>query len=229
MNRLTADDGDTFLSLSEWQSLTGQDGNSIISTPAELFVSAATDDYHLASSSPAIDSGTGGLLTAREDLESHPRPLDGDIDGSVAWDLGAYEYVPTLTYNAWQSLHYTPTQIANPSVSGPQADSNDDGTRNLLAYALGLDPWTYTREGLPTETTVNNKPGITFRQQYGTTDIQIGVEQSSNMTTWSEALPMSGDPLNNGDGTETLIYTSATPLEANERVFIRMRVVLTET
>jgi hypothetical protein len=55
------------------------------------FVSAG--DYHLAPGSPCIDAGTnsppGGLPAT--DIESNPRVLDGNGDGSAVADMGAYE------------------------------------------------------------------------------------------------------------------------------------------
>ena len=43
-------------------------------------------------------------------------------------------------FAAWQSTHFTPAQIADPQVGGPNGDPNHDGISNLLAYALDLPP-----------------------------------------------------------------------------------------
>ncbi len=43
-------------------------------------------------------------------------------------------------YAAWQTLYFSPTQIANPALSDPAADFDGDGVSNLLEFALNLDP-----------------------------------------------------------------------------------------
>ncbi|NCC52869.1 MAG: PKD domain-containing protein, partial [Spartobacteria bacterium] len=55
------------------------------------FVSAATRDYHLSSSSPCIDAGMD-IPEINYDLDGIGRPLDGDDNGSNIHDVGAYEY-----------------------------------------------------------------------------------------------------------------------------------------
>jgi len=70
-----------------------------------LFRDRPNGDYHLLSSSPAIDAGTNsapGISTY--DLTGVPRILDGNNDGPAVADMGAYEYgepalnpVPTLS------------------------------------------------------------------------------------------------------------------------------------
>lgn len=87
MDRFTTDGGNTVLSLSQWQSLTGQDAASLIALPDDLFVDPDNDNYHLAELSPAIDAGTS-LQAPAFDLEGTPRPL------GAAHDIGAFEAVP---------------------------------------------------------------------------------------------------------------------------------------
>lgn len=82
-------EGDTILSLAEWQAL-GYDQHSFIASPDQLFVDSGANDYHLKSSSSAIDKGTilSDVLT---DLEGNPRPV------GAGYDIGAYEFQPALT------------------------------------------------------------------------------------------------------------------------------------
>jgi parallel beta-helix repeat protein len=71
--------------LAQWQAGTGQDKHSFTATAAQLFVSPATNDYHLASTSPAIDKGTATDAPAT-DLDGNPRPK------GAGFDIGCYEF-----------------------------------------------------------------------------------------------------------------------------------------
>jgi hypothetical protein len=94
VSRFTANGGTTNITLPQWQTLTGQDRHSIISTPAALFVSPTTNNYHLLSTSPAIGAGVSqlaGHLAPTVDLADNTRPQGN------RWDIGAYEFIPATT------------------------------------------------------------------------------------------------------------------------------------
>jgi parallel beta-helix repeat protein len=84
VNRFTTDDGESIMTLAQWQAL-GYDTHSFIGSPAALFVNPASGDYHLKAGSPAIDAGLT-LPTVTADLEGNSRP-----QGS-GYDIGAFEY-----------------------------------------------------------------------------------------------------------------------------------------
>ncbi|MFC1783520.1 right-handed parallel beta-helix repeat-containing protein, partial [Planctomycetota bacterium] len=72
-----------------------------------VFFDTDNGNYHLCPSSPCIEAGTntpdGGLPLT--DFEGNNRMIDGDEDGQVVVDMGAYEYVP----EPW--ISYLPEEI----------------------------------------------------------------------------------------------------------------------
>jgi hypothetical protein len=86
----------TYSSLSNWQSSTGEDQNSMYQDP--LLVNPSAEDFSLESNSPAIDNGTfiDGYHCARaDDNQTDPYPA-GDTSCrhwyGAAPDMGAFEY-----------------------------------------------------------------------------------------------------------------------------------------
>jgi len=82
MDRFSADDDDSVISLSEWQSL-GYDTNSIIAAPNDVFIGSG--DYALHAGSSAVNAGLAlpGLIL---DMRGTARPQD------TAFDIGALEF-----------------------------------------------------------------------------------------------------------------------------------------
>jgi parallel beta-helix repeat protein len=92
VNRLSDDDGNSNMTLSQWQSL-GYDLHSMIADPeAQIFVDYLNNDYHLLSNAQAVNSGTDLILpTVFEDLDDISRP-----QGS-GYDIGCYEFSSITT------------------------------------------------------------------------------------------------------------------------------------
>ncbi|MCP4425784.1 MAG: hypothetical protein GY803_14930, partial [Chloroflexi bacterium] len=148
-DRFTIDDGDSILTLTEWQAL-GYDANSFIVAPAQIFVDAAAHNFHLFAESEAVDNGRS-LANASTNLDGNSRP------SGAAPDIGAYEfqvggngeeatYLPTVVsegdsvpighihYTLSANQHLYRLDVANPST--PQ-----DLTQALDALASGGDEW----------------------------------------------------------------------------------------
>ncbi len=51
-------------------------------------------DYRLQAGSVAIDAGDNSVVTALTDLNGNPRLVDGDGNGGIIVDMGAYEWSP---------------------------------------------------------------------------------------------------------------------------------------
>ena len=74
----------TVLTLAEWQQQTGLDMHSFVATPDVLFVDAGADNYQLAATSPALDTGET-RADVPTDIVGVGRPQ------GAGFDVGAYE------------------------------------------------------------------------------------------------------------------------------------------
>ena len=92
-------------------------------------------------------------------------------------------------WQQWQAEKFTPAEIADATVSGPAADPDLDGIENLLEYALGLEPKTFTHAGLPVGGTeeISGKIYFTFSfpKPRTHTDIIYTVQVSTDFQTWN--------------------------------------------
>ncbi len=67
------------------------------------FVNPLMGNYHLQPGSPAIDAGSS-LAAPADDFDGHPRPQDGDGDGTPGYDIGAYEAGWEVEYRIYLPL-----------------------------------------------------------------------------------------------------------------------------
>ena len=84
LDRFSPDDGGRFFSLADWQTATGLDRHSKVSTPRDVFVNFESNDYHLRDGSPALDAADLGV-TPSLDIERKTRPI------GARPDIGAFE------------------------------------------------------------------------------------------------------------------------------------------
>lgn len=86
LNYITTDDGNSRLSLAQWQAQ-GRDLHSVTGALASLFVDANSGNYLLLPASPAVNAALP-LAGVTDDFEGNPRP------SGAAPDIGCYELSP---------------------------------------------------------------------------------------------------------------------------------------
>ena len=96
------------------------------------------------------------------------------------------------TFATWRELRFTTTQLAQPGVSGPDADPDRDGLSNWIEYGLGLEPDRMEarptlRINTPLATSASLE--ITYERMNAATDVQWSWQFSSDLVHWTEATP----------------------------------------
>jgi len=91
-----------------------------------LFINPSALDFHLQSTSPAIDAGTNIALVTK-DFDGNLRPMDGNSDGTAEYDIGAYEYTGTYI----PPSDTIPPFRSNPQPSGTLASGTTSTTLTL--------------------------------------------------------------------------------------------------
>ena len=106
-----------------------------------MFFDPAGGNYHIGASSPLIDAGNNNAASLPTiDQEGYPRKVDGNQDGSVIVDIGAYEYQGTTTMTVTpQSLTFSDQKDGVPSAAQDVTIVNTGRNPLLLGFQIGPD------------------------------------------------------------------------------------------
>jgi len=192
-DRFTTDDGNSVLTLAQWQGATGQDAHSVaFASPDALFVSPSTGDFRLLAGSVAIDAGT--LTQAPPlDIAGVARPQ------GAAVDVGAYEFFTGTP---------TPPPITPPTdnTAVALADPFVPGKRALVIRGTGADDTiTVTLAGKKKDllVTINGVPQPAVPRKGITRILAYGQEGNDRIEILAPVkLPTH---LDGGNGNDTLI------------------------
>jgi len=107
------------------------------------------------------------------------------------------------------------------SVVDPQGDVNGDGAKNLIGYALGLDPGDPGAGKMPEVEVSGSDVSLIYTKEVTATDLTYAIEQSTDLASWSPA-----SPVNVIVGTVGTIQTikAKVPRGTESRLFLRLRV-----
>lgn len=140
---------------------------------------------------------------------SHIANAFGLLSTTTVFNIEVVADPSASPYTDWQSGFFNPTQLADPAISGDDADSDNDGLDNLLEFVLGGSPTANSAGLLKTATTTPAAVGrnLVFFYDRKTTAsaVNVVIETSPSLTgTWTPAI----------HGTNNVTITTA-PLDAN--------------
>jgi hypothetical protein len=173
---------------------------------------------------PSSD-GPGWSLVARDELAATP-----DLGAAASWSLSRQRHgnpgasngpAYSHEFTGWQAQHFTAEQLANPAVSGPDADPAGTGVINLLRYATGQPPLSHSLPPTPTATTAPDGLHLVFRRLQHTLDLAWILESSTSLGAWSPVATAPSVVESHPDSTESIRWTLPLP---NQPTFFRIRV-----
>ncbi|MGZ5504211.1 MAG: hypothetical protein ACXWGY_06080 [Chthoniobacterales bacterium] len=175
------------------------------------------------------DSTTVTITPIPNNVAEGDRSANLSLTSTYTYNLGL-SVTDTVTIHdkpadAWRFAEFG-TNANDPAA----ADGNDwdgDGIRNLLEFALDLDPKTSDTIALPAAVISDDYLTISFVPNSDATDVSFIVEASTDLTNWNtsdvEVVPVQNP---NPPGLQTFRYKFAVSLTS--KAFLRLRVVRTD-
>jgi hypothetical protein len=126
--------------------------------------------------------------------------------------------------NVWRRASFTPAELADPSISGDQADPDHDGLSNLMEYALGLPPKNPTTTNRPYASVTTGYLTLTYTRAKAATDVSVVVEQSNDLVTWHSGTNyVQQISLVDQGSTQLITAQTLVPVGASAANFVRLR------
>ena len=193
------------------------------------------------------DSLTGSFFSIRVLNGSHEgaevsRTVKVDLSYSGASVVGTVALLNIGSYGDWKTAFFNEADSANDEVSGLGKDPDGDGYNNLAEYALGGSPGSMDTDlvkydvgesgssginTLSTEETLaegDSEVSISFNWANDVTGANWALERSSDLVAWESVAP-SEIEIVAGDEYTRIAATTPIPLDAGERLFLRVNVV----
>lgn len=131
---------------------------------------------------------------------------------------------PQSGFAAWRQSTFTSAELANPAISGANADPDHDGLANLLEYALGFEPRTAaSTSGLPGVAASASEWTYTYTRPSDRSDVTYAVEISPNLTSWTTT-NVTHELVSTNAVAGTQTWRARVPLTTGANVFFRLKV-----
>ncbi|MGJ8696061.1 MAG: lamin tail domain-containing protein [Verrucomicrobiaceae bacterium] len=170
-------------------------------------VLTALDGHSIINSNPVGSHGTAGNWQPSINLGGTP-------DGK-------------LNFIKWQVSLFTPAQLGNPAISGPNGDPDQDGWSNFMEFALGSlpnDPQSYPAEITAGVTTIGEDRHLTltFTRASYSGGVDFSAQLGADLQNWTNGGLVHGTETRNPDGSITARFRHPAPISAGKQ-FMRLK------
>ena len=163
--------------------------------------------------------------------------VDTDLNSSLTSSIAALTnsgswptndlFAATLCYQAWRAKYFSTSELADPAVSGDDADPDGDGIPNLIEYASGTNP-RVPNEAPKLVASLSASGGgpslvVSFRRLLLAYELDYNLEASPDLQSWSPVTGEVDEASLNADGTVTTSVHAGSPADSSSR-FFRLRV-----
>jgi hypothetical protein len=153
---------------------------------------------------------------------SHADPANWQASAAVGGSPGSGGVPPPLNFAGWLAAQFSPAQLADPDVSGPDADTDGDRLTTFAEFALGTPPLQADAAGrLPTAyiDTVGDDTflAVEFTRGPGTRLVRFNLQVSPALGAWTPTPSQIASETSNADGSTTVILRETTPIDPAAR------------
>jgi YD repeat-containing protein len=202
------------------------DSDSGIAGYSYAFDAVPADTINTTSASAPWNNVTSGTHTFQVKAKSN-----NSLWGHVA--VFHLIVLPMTPYEIWRRQQFTDSEVQLESVSGPLADPDNDGTKNLVEYVLSSSAKSSSTNVLPRVTIVSSHAVFTFKRNLSATDVTLKIEACDDLNSgsWSTIATKVG----NGswtaasgvnaseDGTGSVSVTDSVLSTNGNKRFLRLR------
>ncbi len=152
------------------------------------------------------------------------------ISSAVNYSAGAANsasvVIADLPVDAWRFSKFTAAELGDAALSGDEADFDGDGIRNLMEYALFLEPKSASVAGLPVASfRPSGALALTFTRVKVAADISYIVEVANEVGAWNSGAGFTSVVETMDEGaTERITVESLLLRGAGQRQFVRLRI-----
>ncbi len=170
------------------------------------------------------------LDPANTPVSDFDRPANWGVSLAVGGDPGSGSTATSTTFSSWKYGNFTEAEVEDPLVTGDEIDLDFDTLNTIFEYGFGRNPKANDAPASYSSTIITEGGvdyfALRFRRLKNALDLTYLVEVSSDLTNWTPVAIPIGNPVDNGDGTETVTIRDNVAASENTLRFGRISIMV---